>query len=202
MNLRNRLGRHFAACAAASAAIGASVQAEINYSGPIDLAVPNTFTGFYMNLVTGEIAESPMAGWDLNPYGTSFLTFFGGSGSAVFVNIGAYSGEVSSLPAGYEIGESSPFNSSAGGSVWTDGLTGDWTLNAVNIIGFRFTGEASETLYGWARFSLGADEGQRSIIDYAYETTGGSIIAGAIPAPGAVALLGLAGLAGSRRRRG
>ena len=202
MNLRNRLGRHFAACAAAAAAVGGVAQAEISYSGALDLPVPNTTTGFYINVVTGAIAESPMDGWDLNPWGSSFLSFYGISGSATFVNIGVYSGEVSSIPAGYEIGESATFNTSAGGSVWTDGFTGDWTLNAVNIIGFRFSGESAETLYGWARFSLGASEAERSLIDYAYETTGGSILAGAIPAPGAVALLGLAGLAGSRRRRG
>ena len=41
----------------------------------------------------------------------------------------------------------------------------------------------------------------RAIVEYAYEDSGAGINAGAIPAPGAAALLGVAGLMGSRRRR-
>jgi MYXO-CTERM domain-containing protein len=42
----------------------------------------------------------------------------------------------------------------------------------------------------------------RTVVDFAYESVAGeSIAAGAVPAPGALALLGVAGLAGTRRRR-
>jgi uncharacterized protein (TIGR03382 family) len=42
----------------------------------------------------------------------------------------------------------------------------------------------------------------RAVVEFAYESQAGvGIAAGVIPAPGAIALLGLAGLAGSRRRR-
>jgi MYXO-CTERM domain-containing protein len=56
------------------------------------------------------------------------------------------------------------------------------------------------------RFLIGAQPATgnlvtRTVVDFAYENVaGGSIEAGAIPAPGALALLGLAGLAGRRRR--
>jgi hypothetical protein len=52
--------------------------------------------------------------------------------------------------------------------------------------------------------AAGALNGQpRSVVEYAFESTAGAAIAaGVVPAPGALALLGLAGLAGSRRRRG
>jgi hypothetical protein len=43
------------------------------------------------------------------------------------------------------------------------------------------------------------------VVDFAYESVAGASIAagdtGVIPAPGALALLGVAGLAGARRRR-
>jgi len=43
----------------------------------------------------------------------------------------------------------------------------------------------------------------RTVVDFAWENVAGTSIdagAGAVPAPGAIALLGLAGLAGRRRR--
>jgi MYXO-CTERM domain-containing protein len=58
------------------------------------------------------------------------------------------------------------------------------------------------------RFAMGAPGSAgtamtRTVVDYAWENVAGtSIAAGAgIPAPGALALLGVAGLAGARRRR-
>jgi MYXO-CTERM domain-containing protein len=41
----------------------------------------------------------------------------------------------------------------------------------------------------------------RTVVDFAYESVAGASIAAAAPAPGALALLGVAGLAGTRRRR-
>jgi MYXO-CTERM domain-containing protein len=43
----------------------------------------------------------------------------------------------------------------------------------------------------------------RTVVDFAYESVAGASIAAgeSIPAPGALALLGVAGLAGARRRR-
>jgi MYXO-CTERM domain-containing protein len=41
----------------------------------------------------------------------------------------------------------------------------------------------------------------RTVVDFAYESVAGASIAAGVPAPGALALLGVAGLAGARRRR-
>ncbi len=54
--------------------------------------------------------------------------------------------------------------------------------------------------YGWIQFTGNVGAGG-TIVGYAYDTTGATIAAGYIPAPGAVALLGVAGMIGSRRRR-
>jgi nitrate reductase gamma subunit len=75
-----------------------------------------------------------------------------------------------------------------------------------NLVGFRFVNEATgQTHYGWMRILLGGAglaAQPRSIIEYAFESSAGvGIGAGVIvPAPGAIALLGLAGLVSRRRR--
>jgi len=64
--------------------------------------------------------------------------------------------------------------------------------------GFCF-GSEQDTFFGWASFTMSGPN-SFTLNDIAY--TNGEIGAGMlIPAPGAVALLGLAGVAGTRRRR-
>jgi hypothetical protein len=80
--------------------------------------------------------------------------------------------------------------------------------NATRYLGFTFFNQDRDSLepdpasvrYGWVQITGGAGVGF-TIVGYAYDTTGAAIAAGMIPAPGAVALLGAAGLLGSRRRR-
>ncbi|MBM4100247.1 MAG: hypothetical protein FJ260_09915 [Planctomycetes bacterium] len=69
-------------------------------------------------------------------------------------------------------------------------------------VGIRF-GVGANIRYGWVQVQMGSlDSSSFTVVDYAYESTAGQAIsAGTIPAPGAVALLGAAGLVGSRRRR-
>ncbi len=125
------------------------------------------------------------------------------------VNIGNFSNEVSDLGLGFTISsnpDSGPvgtarFNSS-GGSSWADGFLGDFELNSLNYFGFRFQ-YLGATHYGFGVMRLGASITDRYMMGFAFESSAGAaILTDAIPAPGAVALLGLAGLAGSRRRRG
>ncbi len=61
-------------------------------------------------------------------------------------------------------------------------------------------GEADNRWFGWMRFSLG-NGSVLTLHDWAYESNlNQSIEAGAIPAPGAIAVAALAGLTGRRRR--
>ncbi|MFM7808177.1 MAG: hypothetical protein ACKPEA_09665, partial [Planctomycetota bacterium] len=74
--------------------------------------------------------------------------------------------------------------------------------NTTGYIGFRFsTNGGSSWFYGWAKYTGGTD-GTGSLSEWAYNNTaGGSITAGQVPAPGAAALVGMAGLIASRRRK-
>ena len=186
----------------------------------VNQAVPNTADGLFYNLVTGAQSTSGSTvntdapGWDFNPYGSSTnLAFNQSGGSAYFVNNGNYENPyVSKLAQDFLISGALPtkvpgstpgFNSLMGGDVFVDSalLKGAWLTNSDNIIGFQFTGELNQTLYGWARFHLGANSSVRTFVDYAYDNAGQGVLAGVIvPVPGALALFGLAGFATKRRR--
>jgi len=72
--------------------------------------------------------------------------------------------------------------------------------NSENIVGFRRVANG-QTLFGWMSIFVGNDMLTRSLTGIAFEDSGGSIVAGAIPGPGAIALFGLGGVLGARRRR-
>jgi MYXO-CTERM domain-containing protein len=209
MNLAKRLDKHFAvvavAAAAASIGLGEKTDAAIVYSGPVNIVIPGNLDGLYMNIVTGQTGSSggAVAGWDINPYsaGTPANTWFNlWSPSAptggVYMNVGGNY----NLAFGADIGAASTFANPA-----STNIAIQMNLNSSNnLIGFRFRHEGNSNLthYGWFRVEFGADAGTRAIVEYAYEdVAGASIGAGVIPAPGALALLGLAGLASGRRRR-
>jgi len=215
MNISSRLEKHFAVAAAAVAVAGAANAAIVVWN--INAAVPATLDGLYMNVETQtaiSTAGSGLPGWDLNPYGSTSLSFFwsgtaNGSSAGVRLNTtagGTASGStLSSLSQGFVVGAalvggSSGASFGGGSPSFTTTAQGKWTFNAVNYFGFRFTNAAGETRYGWGSMQMGATAGVRTLLTIAYEDSGGSIQVGAIPAPGAIALLGVAGLVSRRRR--
>jgi len=204
MNLRTRVGLHLAACAAAT--VAGSSSAAIVWSGIVNLNVPSNFDGVYLNVVTGATATSGFAGYDVNPYNSSTLSWFSPAASTTggFVRGGGSSATlVDNLAFGTVIGAGAAFAYGNGGSEST-GATAFNLSSTQNLVGFRFVNEAGGGVhYGWMRMEIGATLGgqPRAIVEWAYESVAGATItAGTIPAPGAVALLGLAGLAGRRRR--
>jgi MYXO-CTERM domain-containing protein len=74
--------------------------------------------------------------------------------------------------------------------------------NTTGYIGFRFsTDSGASWFYGWAKYT-GGTNGTGALSEWAYNNTaGGAITAGQVPAPGAMALVGLAGLVTARRRK-
>ncbi len=196
--LSNRLAKHFGAAAAAAVVVG-SANAAIVHWADANLTIPNTIDGLYINVETRATGSSgaSVAGWDINPYSSTSLTFFNATGSGIFRLPGATT--PSSVAFGTLIDSTGTYGA---GAASTSSAVGAWSLNASNYFGFRFVASDGQTKYAWGRFVIGAalNGADRMIAELAYEDSGAGISVGAIPAPGAVALLGLAGLAGRRRR--
>lgn len=199
-NIKSRLSRHFVASAAIAAASAGVANAAIVWSGPVNINIPATTAGVYLNVVTGVSATSPAGapGWDINPWSSTGFGLFNATpgASSGYLNLG---GNLFNLPGGTSIGPGGNFVSLAPAT-----NNPQWNLNSANnLIGFRFLNEAGNTVhFGWFRVEFGSTITNRSIVEYAFESTPETaILAGAIPAPGALALLGLSGLVGARRRR-
>ena len=208
----SRLEKHIVAAAAVAAGVAASANAGIVYSGVINFACAVDIDGCYINVQTGVFSNGPgsgVPGWDVNPYSSGGgMNFFNSTGGGQMRYPGVTTGPAGNLALGTSIGATGSFNTSTTGVVFGS-AAGNWKYSAENVIGFRFVSSAGTTHYGWMRFLMGAAGSAgtsmtRTVVDYGYESTAGVSIlagAGAVPAPGALALLGVAGLAGARRRR-
>ena len=209
MKITNRLNAHFAAAAvvASVGAMGAAQNADaaIVWSGIVNIAIPSNVDGVYMNVLTGQTgtAGAAVTGWDINPYGATTLQFFSPTGGGYVRGLGSSGTLVDNLAHGTLINASQSFGS---GTAETTGATAFNAGSMSNLVGFRFVNEATgATHYGWMRILLGGTglaSQPRAIIEYAYENVAGAGIGAGviIPAPGAIALLGLAGVVGRRRR--
>jgi hypothetical protein len=183
--------------------------AAVVYSGTVNLAIPNTLNGLYLNVLTGannlpgSTAGSTVPGWDINPYGTTSLSLFSATptASSGYVSTTGVT-PATNLTLGTSISAASTFIT----AVNTPAPAG-WNLNSSNnYVGFRFLNETGSTVhYGWFQLAIGADTLTRTLVSYAYESTpGAAILAGVVPEPGTYGLMGL-GIAGvllaARRRK-
>ncbi len=189
---------HFAAAAALCAAGAAN--AAVVYSGVLNMTIPANIDGVYMNVMTGASgsAGSAVAGWDVNPYGATYLSFYAASGTGYMRHPSATTTAKTNIAEGTAIGGSAYFYGSSAAIVGT--LDGQWSLNSTGLVGFKFKGEDALTHYGWMRIAIGASLADRTLVDLGYESVAGEAIFAGAPAPGALALLGVAGLASRRRR--
>lgn len=202
MNLKTRLSKHLAVAAVATAAVSAAnaqiVHSVVNYS------IPVTTNGLYLNVVTGatnlpgSTGGTTVPGWDVNFWSSSGFGLFSPTNPAGGAYVITSAGFGANMAFGAEISAANMFGSG------TSSNLAQWNLNSdQNLVGFRFFNEANSSIhYGWARIAFGSTATSRTLVEYAYESTaGGSIGAGVVPAPSAMALLGLGGLVAGRRRR-
>ncbi len=204
----NKLDLRLAAYAAAGVALAApaitpSAQADIVYSGPLNLAVPNTLNGIYLDLATGATSTSFFSGYDINPYGTDTngLVFLGAIGAGFFAPTTA--SPASALLPGTSIGPADVFTTAFSGV--------NFHVTGTEFFGLQFVNSnTGGTDYGWIQFQTTAATGfPATILGYAYNNVaGGAILAGqttAVPEPGTTAALGFGalslGAAGVRRWR-
>ncbi|HZZ44190.1 MAG TPA: PEP-CTERM sorting domain-containing protein [Tepidisphaeraceae bacterium] len=229
-SLLHALDRHFMACAAVAAiatVAGQTEQADANivYSGIQNVPLTNGSPGIYINLVTDLSTATPGAnpGWDINPYvnGGSSQNFFGMylplSLSTFLVKSSsptAGGADVAKLPFGTIISSASTLiGEPAQFGFMNNPTAGDWLAAGTGYMGIEFT-EASVNggapVFGWVQIAKTVDgEPARggstgiTFVDWAYDDSGASIIAGAtsLPEPSSLALLAT-GAIGLFARRG
>ena len=175
----HRLSKHFLACAAALttvASVGTANAGVITWN--LNQVVPNNIDGLYVNveLQTTGSAASQVAGWDINPYGTSTLALswfaaLAPSGCVTGLGQGGTTTAVASLTAGTVVSGASTYGNTA-----STVTAGGWVLNAPNYFGFRFTASDGLTHYGFGVMTIGATMGVRTLTSLSYESVAGVAI--------------------------
>jgi len=170
-SLRMRL---VVATLAATAGIVATAHAEVvNFDTPI--VVPNTFSGIYLNLLTGANGSSgtSVPGWDFDPYNSGFELAFFWNGIPAGSNAGAsttVSGPYLDLPEGAIVSSASTFT-----TLKANGQTAAFQSAGTHILGFQFFNESTNIVnYGAMTLTAGSATGfPLTITSWSFENSGG-----------------------------
>ena len=184
------------------------------FNSPIlNLAIPVTPTGLYINFQTGVSGFNAGAvpGWDVNIGGSSSLNVIS-PGGYNFVRLNSASASAGASDLSAVPGPAFVINAySMATASWITGGAATLTLNsAFNSIGFKFQDAANNWHLGWMQLSIGSSltGDDRKLVMYSYNTDaisadpsptapGNSMT---VPAPGAMALLCQAAFFARRRR--
>jgi len=194
-----RLAYSLAAGAAAATALSAG--ADVIHSGLQDLSI-GQFTSLNLNVDGDAYGDVLLKNYVFGGgyYMGAYVNFF--PGKLVSFNSGG-SAYAAALSAGFLIDSSSVGPSFYGSMAYGGANPNAQFNNASNkYLGFSFA-SGSNLFYGWARVSVNQAAGTFTVHDWAYENSGGGIVAGAVPAPGALGLLavGASGLGLLRGRK-
>ena len=203
--LADRIGNAFKVCTAiggtaAMMAFAPSAHAIVVVSPAANIVVPATNAGIYINVISGAAGASTTPGWDINPWGDTFLGFFNPVTQTGAYVVGAGAGAApSNLAVGSVVSVGSTFGSG------TANFTAGWNLNATNYVGFRFLNEGNGLIhYGYAAIAVGSAVTNRTVSRIFYENVPGASIS-VVPEPASVAMMLLGGLVvggvALRRRR-
>ena len=196
------------AATAALLTTGNAYASLVTFSTPIN--VPNTFSGIYINLLTGASAVTAqnVPGWDFNPYGissTPTLAFFwnslpgGTQGGMALTTTGPYR----DLSPGTVISSTSIFSQSA-----TAESTAAFRTSGTHNLGFRFFNESTSAVnFGYLTMTTNGPTGFLATVNgWTFENSGGAITVpdavAAIPEPATWAMMMLGfGFMGAAMRR-
>ena len=173
MNLGSRLSSHLVAAAAAAAAlvsVAPEADAGIVYR-TYNAVIPANIDGLYVNVETGVTGATGgvTPGWDINPYGATNLQFFAATGTGYLRFPGsALTTVAGNLVAGTSIDAAGSY-ANATTAVTFGAAAGNWQLNAVNLVGFRFNAADGLPHYGWARIQVGAAANVRTLLDAGFQ---------------------------------
>jgi len=192
-NVALRLGMCAAALAGAAGTVTDAQATVVTFTTPIP--VPNTFSGVYINLLTGANAISPAAvsGWDFGPWGSSStLTFFfsgtpaASNGAVAATTTGPYL----DLPLGSVISAASTFSASA-----SNLQTGAFQSTGTHTMGFRFFNESTAAInYGYLTMqSTGPLGFPATVTGWSFENSGAAITV--VPEPSTGLMLSVGALA-------
>ncbi len=150
------------------------------------------------------------------PYGSITLGSNGAlGGQGMLQGAGAGASDIANLSLGATVGSTpdaalqwgAPVNRALMLSSDYSGFATTSLYGAGNLIGFRFLGDAGQTLYGWAEISVDELALSVTIEQWAYEDSGSSIRVGEVPLPPAFLTmlsglaLGAGGLLRGRRKK-
>ena len=182
-------------------AVNSTVNGAYNYAAIVNVETQQ----YYFDTDAGDIG-TPVNPWDLKFSATSssrfrvncydpsvgLVTNTSGSGLANLAN-GNVVGSSLVSPFGYVVSSSILVNA---------GNPNAWSAGATGYFGFQFKVASGAIRYGWGEIALlSGSLKEGTVTKLVYDDTGASVTVGAVPAPGALALLGVAGLVGGRRRR-